>query len=398
MDKKTKGLLWGLFGLVILVMIMDKTADEPTDWSASYVHTDDRALATEIFYKGLQTVTSDIEHFKKSPFQIFQDSLQKSGTYFFLNNFVNLTDEESNALLEWADSGNTVFIASEGVPKLLLDTLDLEVTFHVSNSEIEYQPSFNLIEKLQKLPQFKTSKKAFEYLYFSEIDSATTKPLGLVKAKNAELDKANHTNYIQVDWGEGKFLLHLAPQIYTNYFMVDGTNSDYTARTLGYLNLNQPLFWDAYYKSGKERITNPLYYLLSNPYLKSAYYLIIFTSLLFVLFGGKRKQRPIPIIPAVRNRSYEFTQTIAGMYLDKKDHKAIAQKQIKSFLEHIRSAYHLSTHDIDSAFLKDLSSKTAKDYEDLKTLFQYIEHINTSEVVSEDELKTLDTKITTFNS
>lgn len=395
MDKKMKALLWGVIGLVILIIIMEETAEKPTDWSASYVHTDDRALATEIFYEGLQSVTSDIEHFEKSPFETFQDSLQKSGTYFFLNRFVNLTKEESEGLLEWVDAGNTVFIASEGIPKVLLDTLGLDVSFHVSTSEIEYQPSFNLTEKPQRLPEFKTSRKAFEYLYFSEIDSINTKALGVVKTSKTKETK--HTNYIQINWGKGKFLLHLAPQVYTNYFMVDEDNAEYTARTLGYLDLNQPLFWDNYYKSGKERITNPLYYLLSNPYLKSAYYLIIITSLLFVLFGGKRKQRPIPIIPPVENRSYEFAQTIAGMYLDKKDHKAIAQKQITTFLEHIRSTYHLSTNEMTTSFLKDLASKTNKDFEGLKTLFQYIERINTSEVVSEDDLKTLDKKITTFN-
>ncbi|NEV93517.1 DUF4350 domain-containing protein [Psychroflexus sp. YR1-1] len=398
MDKKMKGLLWGLIGLVLLLIVLDETAEEPTDWSASYVHTDDRALAAEIFYDGLQSVSKDIRHFDKSPFQVFQDSLQNSGTYFFLNRFVNLTPEESEELLDWVESGNTAFIASEGIPELLLDTLDLDISFHVSNSALVYQPSFNLTEEPQTLAEFKTSRKTFEYLYFSETDSATTKALGLVKPKNAEPEKTKHINFIEVSWGEGKFLLHLAPQVYTNYFMVDGDNAEYTARTLSYLDLNQPLFWDNYYKSGKERITSPLYYLLSNPYLKSAYYLIIFTSLLFVLFGGKRKQRPIPVIPPVQNRSYEFAQTIAGMYMDKKDHKAMAQKQITSFLERIRSAYHLSTNDITTAFLRDLSSKTSTDYEDLKALFQYIEYINTSEIISEDELKTLDTKLTTFNS
>jgi hypothetical protein len=396
MDKKMKGLLWGLIGLVVLIIILDATKVEPTDWSPSYVHTDNRALATEIFYEGLQTVASGIEHLDKSPFEVFQDSLQKSGTYFFVNRYVNLTEEESKDLLSWVETGNSVFIASEGIPKLLLDTLGLDVSFHVSNSEIEYQPSFNFKNEPLKLADFKTSRKAFEYLYFSKIDSLQTKALGEVKTSKSR--EAEHTNYIQVNWGDGKFLLHLAPQVYTNYFMVDGSNSEYTARTLGYLDLDQTLFWDNYYKSGKESISNPLYYLLSNPYLKSAYYLIIITSLLVVLFGGKRKQRPIPIIPAVQNRSYEFAQTIAGMYLDKKDHKAIAQKQITAFLEQIRSSYHLSTHEINTSFLKDLASKTSKDFEVLKALFQYIERINTSEIVSEDELKTLDKKITTFNS
>jgi hypothetical protein len=331
MDRKTKLLLFGFFAVFIFVVILDSTVEEPTDWTSSYVHTDDRALASEIFYKGLESVASDIVHLEQSPFETFQDNLQLKGTYFFLNNYVNLTQEENEQLLDWVSSGNTAFMASEGIPKILLDTLGLNVSFYVSNSEIEYRPSFNLKEESLQLPDYKTSRKTFEYLYFSEIDSVKTKALGLVKTNQDQ--EAKHTNYIELTWGKGKFLMHLAPQVFTNYFMVDENNSNYTSRTLSYLNLEQPIFWDNYYKSGKDINTNPMYYLLSNPYLKSAYYLIIFTSILYVLFAGKRKQRPIPVEEPVQNKSYEFTQTIAGMYLDKKDHKAIAQKQINSFLE-----------------------------------------------------------------
>lgn len=391
-----KGLLWGLVALIVLVIVLDATKEEPTDWTPSYVHSDERALGTEIFFEGLASKASNIERLGQSPFELFQGDSDITGTYFFLNNYVSLTKKEVKDLSTWVNSGNTAFIASQGIPAKLLDTLDLDVSFFVSNSEIEYQPSFNLTDKKLKLINSKTSKKAFEYLYFSEMDSTKTQVLGNVKSADSSED-LNHINFIQVNWGKGKFLLHLSPQVFTNYFMVDGSNSNYTSRTLGYLNLEDNLFWDTYYKSGKEKISNPLYYLLSNPYLKSAYYLILITSLLYVIFGGKRKQRPIPIIPPVENRSYEFAQTIAGMYLDKKDHKGIAQKQIISFLEHIRSTYNLSTNNINTTFLNELAFKTGKSYEDLEALFQYIEHINTSEEVSQQELKTLDKKITTFN-
>lgn len=398
MDRRMKGLLVGFVALLAFVIIIDATAEEPTDWSASYVHDSNKALATEVFYENLKTLSTDIQQLKKPPFEVFQDTLSRTGTYVFINNFVNLTKEESLSLLEWVDSGNTVFIASEGIPKPLLDSLDLDVSFYVSQSEIEYQPSFNFKDQNLALKDFKTSRKPFEYSYFSEIDSTTTSLLGDVKTKKATPEEAVHTNFIEVAWGKGKFLLHLAPQVYTNYFLLDANNSDYTSRTLGYLNLNQTLFWDGYYKAGKDQITNNLYYLLSNPYLKSAYYLVILTSLLYVLFAGKRKQRAIPIRPPVKNRSYEFVQTIAGMYLDKKDHKAIAQKQITAFLEHIRSRYKVSTQEISTTFIKDLASKTNKNEGDLKKLFQYIERVTTSEIVTADDLKTLNRKITTFKS
>ncbi len=395
MDRKIKLFLLGCFVLFIFIVILDTNAEEPVDWTPSYVHTDDKALATEVFYQSLQNLTQTIKHYETSPFEVFQDSVSPRGSYFFLDQYVNLTPEESHYIMDWVSSGQTAFISSEGIPKLILDTLGLDVSFYVSNSTIEYQPSFNLKSPQLQLPEFKPSRKKFEYLYFSEIDSSATQVLGLVKPFDE--DQTQHTNYIKVNFGEGQFLLHLAPQVYTNYFMVDKNNSQYTARTLSYLDLNAPLLWDNYYKSGKQTNTNLMYYLLSNPNLKSAYYLIIFTSLLFVFFAGKRKQRPIPIQRPFENKTYEFTQTIAGMYLDKKDHKAIAEKQIKSFLESIRSTYHLQTSRINEAFLEDLASKTTKDYQKLKEIFEYIHYINSAEIISEQELKALDKKMTSLN-
>jgi len=363
------------------------------------VHTDNKALGTEVFYKSLSSLDTDIQHVKKSPFESFQDSLQQKGTYFFLNEYINLTKEEIDQLLEWVNSGNTAFISSQGIPKSLLDTLGIDISFYLSNSQIEYKPSFNLVEENLKLESAKKSKKAFEYLYFSEIDSTKTQSLGFAQSalKGSEDENARHINFVKVSWGNGYFLCHLAPQTFTNYFMVDGSNSSYTARILNYINFNEPILWDNYYKAGKEKITNPLYYLLSNIYLKTTYYLIIISSILFILFGGKRKQRPIPIITSVENKSREFAQTIAGMYLDKKDHKAIAQKQILSFLDKIRNRYGLSTQKVDARFLKELSQKTNQNYEDLEELFKYIEFINTSETISEKELINLDHKISHFN-
>lgn len=398
MDKRQKGLLIGVIGLIVLITLLDATAEEPVDWTPTYVHTDNRALGTEVFYDGLTSISEQVKHIDESPFTVFQDSSEFNGTYFFLSNYVNLTKEESIDLLNWAEAGETVFIASQGLERTLLDSLNLDISFYVSNNRIEYQPSFNLLESHLALDSAKTSRQAFEFLYFSEMDSTTTRALGKASAyKNLAENDSTYYNFAQVKWGKGQFLIHLAPQVFTNYFMVDGNNHQYTSRTLGYLDLNKPIYWDNYYKPGKEQITNPLYYLLTNKHLKAAYYMVIIASLFYVFFGGKRKQKPIPVIAPLKNRSFEFTQTIAGMFLEKKDHKAIAYKQIQSFLAKIRSVYHLSTEHIDDKFIEELSLKTSRDKDELKTLFKYIEHLNLSNQISSEELKTLDQKITHFN-
>ncbi|WP_127844146.1 DUF4350 domain-containing protein [Psychroflexus aestuariivivens] len=399
MNKTKKILLYGVLALIAFTMFLEVIREEPIDWTPSYVSSDSRPLGSEIFFENLSEKAKQIINRSRPPFEEFNEGNIENGTYFFLNNYVNLSKEETDQIFDWVSQGNNVFFASAGIPQKILDTLDLNITFHVSNSKITYKPAFNLLNESLRLKTPKVSPEKYEYLYFKKIDTLETIVLGVASVwddDQIESDSEN-INFIKIPWGDGQILIHLAPQVFTNYFMIGDENHEYVSRILNYIDLSEPIYWDKYYKLGKKGISSPLYYLLSNIYLKWAYYMILIASLFYIIFSGKRKQKPIKIIPPVSNKTYEFTQTIAGMHLEKKDHKEMANKIIKLFLEKIRHKYQLNTQELNIDFIKNLAHKTGIDFKVLKDVFQYISEIQNRNTISEEELKTLNNKISELN-
>jgi hypothetical protein len=86
------------------------------------------------------------------------------------------------------------------------------------------------------------------------------------------------------------------------------------------------------------------------------------------------------------------------MYLDKKDHHGIAQKQIALFLEYIRTQLRLPTEQLDGTFFKALAARSNNDLETTKALFTLIEKIQHQQYTAEQELIKLNSLITAYKS
>lgn len=106
----------------------------------------------------------------------------------------------------------------------------------------------------------------------------------------------------------------------------------YTENILSYFSEGD-IIW--YTKGPKdERISgSPLRYIMSQPPLKSAWFLGLFGILIFMIFNAKRKQRIVPIIKPLENLTVDFTKTIGNLYYQEGDHTNIIDKKIIYFLE-----------------------------------------------------------------
>ena len=155
-------------------------------------------------------------------------------------------------------------------------------------------------------------------------------------------------------------------------------------------------FWDNYYRSGKHIDISPLRVLLSNKYFKWAYYFVLIGVLLFIIFEGRRKQRSIPIVQPLTNKTYEYTRTIAGMYLDKNETHLIAQKQIALFLEFIRTRLRVPTENRNERFYKAVAERSGSTHRDTLKLFTFIEKVNNQTNTSKEELLKLYQEIKEF--
>ena len=330
---------------ILAIVVFEYIGPKKINWYESYAKQHKIPYGTYVFRKELE------KHFDKDqlididvpPFDVLRQDTLQDGSYFFVNSNVSFGEDELDDLLNWTSKGNTLFIASNNFEQRLLDTLNLETAtlsnFNTDNSDYHLQLKPNAL----KSDSIYTFNKAYYLFYFNKLDTLNSKVISVVDVKK---DSITNINAIKQPFGHGHIILSTFPQGFTNYFMLQQPNNDYTAGLLSYLDSNKPLFYDNHYKNGKSFYTSPMYIFLNNKPLKWAYYIMIIGALLYIIFEGKRKQRAIPIVKPLKNQTVDFTRTIANMYYNDGKHTKIAEHKIQHFLEYIRNNMYLRTSEI----------------------------------------------------
>lgn len=400
MGKNYKIILGAMLFIIGLSIYMEATKPTPLNWYPNYtkkVSTPLGAKAIHLHFENEMQTNPNVTEINKSTFEAFQqEQIEDNGSILFFNNKVDIDEKGVEKLLDWVSEGNSVFISSSDFPKVLKDTLQLKIKKFLFDYRFTYDNDLSLTNPNFNKKKYPTANE-YEAIYFSEIDTAAHVVLGYIRPNGEldddELEVSNFVNFIEAPFNKGKIYLHTFPQAFGNHFFVHKDNYQYTTSILQYLNWNKPLYIDQYYKTGKETIDSFLYYVVQNRALKWAYYTAIFASLIFVFVQGKRKQQPIPIKEPMANKTYEYTKTVANMFLEEKAHKAIAQKQITQFLNTIRKQYLISTREINQSFYAELAMKCAVDIDHIKKTFTTIQQIERQEQISKEELLRLDKMI-----
>ena len=223
--------------------------------------------------------------------------------------------------------------------------------------------------------------------YFNRFDTTRT----TVVAKN----DYHYPVTIRMDIGKGTLILNSTPLIFSNIYLLSSDNHQFVSGTMSYLP-EQNLTWTEYYHLGRMEASTPLRFILTNESLRWAYYITLFSILVFMLFELKRTQRIIPIIKPLANTTLDFVSTIGNLYFQNGEHKNIAEKKIQFFMDHLRTKYWLSSIALDDNFINVLARKTGKDERESRDLIQTIISVRAKERISADELLDLNKKIEKF--
>ena len=379
--------------LVGFLTYLETMEPEPVNWNSSYSSKDKIPLGTFVLYESLRGKFDEIVEVNIPPYD-FLNKEAPEGCYVLINSKLEFDDEELDKLLGWVAKGNNLFLATDAFSKNLLDTLELNVSTKIPTEGLVSKPMVNLVNPDLKEEQAFLFDKDTYHSVFSEIDTTSHTVLGISGLyDNTLIIEDPEVNFIEIDHEQGKILLNTTPQAFTNFFLLHENNHEYAERALAYLPQGTVLYWDEYKKDGKSFQTSPLYILLSSRSLKWAYYFLLIGVLLFVLLEGKRKQRAIPVVKPLENQTYNFTRTIASLYLDRKDYKLIASKKIVLFLEYIRVHYRLPTSVINEEFYKNLSAQSESSLEEVKDLFRLAEKLETKNTITKEELLALNSAI-----
>jgi hypothetical protein len=392
-----------IYGLLTVLMVggflfVEDNKPKKINWRESYVSRHKIPYGTRVYKELITEAWGDrLTETYRSPYEILWEE-HMEGTYVFFNDYISFDEEELNALLEWVDEGNRLFLASEIVPVILLDTLNIGIDRIYKADRFDPVFKYDLVAK-ELSEETALWSRAYSKDYFKKIDSSTTKILGTLTLTNdSTLLNQPKVNFIKTRFGQGEILLCTAPEAFTNYFILEGNNLEYTSGISSYFAQDEHIYLDAYYKSGKTVEVSPMRIFLDTKEFKWAYYLCLIGILLYVIFQGKRKQRAVPVIPPLTNQSLNFTRTVGDMYYETHQRRSIAEHRIEFFLEYIRSNFYLPTENIDAAFIQQLAARSQHTPQQIEELFRFIDRIQKAPSLSDPLLEQLEKRIENFKA
>ena len=307
----------------------------------------------ENYFEGKKFIDLEKDVSKELPV----DSTSTGHNYVFVGEAMYLDSAGTKQLLDFVAAGNTAFISSKTIP------FDLMTFVYFDECEDAPWNDYGMFEdslahfslRTPTLPDSSTSyffakqNKPIPYnWHFIEhyhfCDSLKQQPLGYLNT--------DHVNFAEFPHGKGRFLLHTNPIAFSNFSLLRLETRPYAAGVFSYLSEGN-IYWDAVSRvpeavgrrrngsSQSQADEHPLTYILKQPALAWAWYLIAALAFTWLIFRAKRRQRVIPVLPKNENSSYEFISTIAHLHFREKNYAGLAAQGMRHFLAQLRERYGL---------------------------------------------------------
>lgn len=412
----------GLFtSLVIIYIVILAISPEPVEWNDTFTKEDKNPFGAYVAYEQLQDffVSGEIESPKIPLYELPDDSTANPQlkNYIFINSVFSPDIYGFKNLLKKVENGHTALIVAQFFNRKIEDTLGIKTEFQLEGL-LQPFDSLELSDLLNRKADSSILRQPFRHaadsvsfvnpqlgdstiynfsmqrmsIYFTEVDSSRT----TVIAQNG----LKAPNLIRIKHGKGHLIVGTSPHSFTNVFLLYGNHDGYVQNVFSYLPKDNDVYWDEYYKvenlARVEASRSPLSYIRSQEALFWAFRIIVFSLLIYMIFYSKRMQRIIPLKPPVPNSTMIFTETVGRMYFRSGDHKNIAEKKIKIFLNHIRQKYFLQTQLFTDEFLSRLSAKSGVPRQEVKYLFRKIDLIRNTTALTENELIEFSNEIEQF--
>ena len=385
MFKSKKTYILILLAAIALLAFFDLYAPDEEDWTPDYTKEQKIPYGGWLAYEQLRLFLGN-ENVGVLSNTIYEENsmnhISIDDGYFFLNNNFYLDDADFYELTEFTGYGGTVFIAANSFPQKLKDTLNFEVLGRDTNliSEIIRDTSsrkFSFNREVSGITDTFSFKGAIQKTLFSVKDSQNITILST--------DQEDNPVFISAEFGDGEFLLHAQPEVFSNLFLRDYTNANHYWKVLSHLP-DRKFYWDNYYKAGRKQHIlsgNELYFITGQPGLREAWYILLGGVVIMVILGIKRRQRYIPEIAPPKNSTLEFIRTIGTLFYENKGHEAIAKKMLRFFRFQLHRNYGLNINEPTGAneqAVKKLASLTGTNY---KEMYYKIREINAAEYNSQ---------------
>jgi len=430
-----------LIGLTLLVIYA--LSQKRVSWSESYKPDDKEPYGTYVLYT-LLTKTREGQPFVMVRDSVFKelppDPSPKEDTYLYIGSEYYGDSTDVDQLLKFVAAGNNAFLICDNPYNLVFDSL---LRLPVVNEEEIYT---EYDDQPYELADDQINRKVY-----SVLDNIITVHLDHHELERREYDLArrynyeiaenkwsyfkdslityggdqvevlgsfdqDYVNYMRFQYGKGTIYLHSTPIVFTNYFMMSDTAMNYCRSALKFIG-DGIVYWDEDNRTFDYKAQNhshnydndsdpskpeegPLEFILSEPSLRIAWYLLIFGALLYLMFGAKRKQRIIAPTENMENTSIEYAQVLSQMFMKQSDHKKLVLMKMDLFKAFLRERFNirLPQHmkDEDEKLYKEISDKSNVRQDLVKDIFEQYKYLSAIVVVNTPEMLQFHNRIETF--
>jgi len=380
---------WLLTGL--LAMLLFTSCDGPGGFGGgrktlnrriSLSRHDDIPYGTKIAYEALPNIFPDAEistNSNSSPFDI-TTSASSGRALIVIGTGLDADASDVTALMNFVEEGNQVFISCNRISENLLNNLSLRATSYRGRSDEPDSLTVGVYSPVNAAYQrFSYPGDSYDN-FVTKLDSQYTSVLGR--------DAHGHPNFVRLTYkGGGAIYLHFAPLAFSNFFLLHKENMGYYESALSYMpSTVKHVVWDEYYRYDHSRSFSAFQYILSNPALRWAFWLLLLLFAIIYLFDSKRRQRQIPVIAALNNTSLDFVRTIGRLYYQRRDNHNLAMKMVVHFQDQVRTRYHLAVTTMDEAFVDRLAYRTGYSKQSLTSLVSYMQELPAKTYIADEEL------------
>lgn len=386
-----KGIIVLSFVILMMVLVVSNRS-HTVDWTPTFNEFETKPMDTKIFFDQLpfwfqgKSVKKIHTTFYEYDQYLKDQPLDSAKNYISISRAYDIDITSFESLLEYVSYGNDAFISAHSFPYFVKDTLGFKTAFE--DTEIRATKNTLHFEFAKETLEY-TSKIPYGTAYIK--DTITVKKLGYVVSDQGE----RRTNFVGIPYYDGIFYIHTTPEVFTNYQMLEASDTGYLSTAISYLP-QVSILLDKAVKIDPEFDQSRLRYITSKEPLRWSWYLLLVAIGLFILFNAKRRQRIIPILEPLKNTTTEFVHTVSNLHYEAADFNGIIQKKIIHFLESIRSRYHLSTERLDSKFVEKLALKSGNSVEEVQALVTLILKMKSHNFTTKEPLITLNRAIEKF--
>jgi len=379
--------------VLVLIALIQAAQKTPVDWHPTYSPKDKIPYGTYILKHELKTIfpqNHSVTDIDEPVYTYFSDTdPDPEDDFIFIGDTFDIGRAALGKLLTFVHSGHTAFISAHAVPPSLCDTLGIKIAaFDNYEASVPYKNDSTWLS----LARF-GKRVYYDRIHSARVFSDLAKQTRILGYFHREA--VSVPDFIAVSVGKGTLYLHLEPEVFTNYYLLQKEPYAIAVNALRYIKGMRILWYDGQFNLDQE--ATPLRFILSRPALRWGWYILLFALVVFLLFKSKREQRPVPVIPPEPNLSVTFAETIGSLYYENGNPGNMVLKKIAYFLFLLRQQFHLDTGNLsDDGFRYALGQRVGMNPQEVASFLDILAAYQNRDGWTEEDLKYIHNVIEQF--